>query len=331
MCPGQLDHELWRGMEKQKHIIETQQFDLPRIERLFEQTRRVQRSLETGNRHEFGYSLKGRSMISLFYEPSTRTRISFERAAQLCGMNVCGTENAGEFSSAAKGETLEDSIRTLTGYYPDVIVLRHKETGAAQRAADTIDRYQLPVHVINGGDGTGQHPTQALLDLYTIWKSRKEKIENVHVVMGGDLAHGRTVHSLAYVLAKYGTVHFTFVAPTELQMKKEITDYLTRHGIRYTLETDPKTVLRDADVVYWTRLQKERLDPKLREDIERHGMYQIGQSEVDMMKPDALILHPLPRVGEISTEIDDDPRAQYFKQAQNGLYVRMALLLELLG
>jgi aspartate carbamoyltransferase catalytic subunit len=230
-------------------------------------------------------------------------------------MGVIETENAAEFSSAAKGETIEDSTRVVAGY-SDVVVMRHRENGAAERAAAVSK-----VPIINAGDGTGEHPTQALLDLYTI-QDRKRRLDNLHVVVGGDLKHGRTVRSLAQMLMLYPQNHFSFVSTPDLQMGADIKDFIADRGGSYEETDDMYKVLGGADVVYWTRMQKERHASGTDEDLQ----FVIGQEALRLMRPDAILMHPLPRVGEIDPAVDEDPRATYFEQAENGLYVRMALL-----
>jgi aspartate carbamoyltransferase catalytic subunit len=265
-----------------------------------------------------------RVMATLFYEPSTRTRFSFETAMHRLGGRVISTENAAEFSSVAKGETLEDTIRIMNAY-SDVIVLRHHEVGAAKRAA-AVSR----IPVMNAGDGVGQHPTQALLDLYTI---RKEigAVEGLRIAMVGDLAQGRTVRSLAYLLSKYRDVKVYFVAPPLLKMKQDILDHLREHRVWFTEETELEKVLPEVDVVYQTRIQKERFGDRSADYERCRGVYVINRASLRLMKPNAIVMHPLPRLDEISMEVDEDPRAAYFRQAQNGLYVRMALLTMALG
>jgi aspartate carbamoyltransferase catalytic subunit len=235
------------------------------------------------------------------------------------GGRVISTENAREFSSVSKGETLEDTIRILNGY-ADIIVMRHNEVGAARRAA-AVSR----VPVINAGDGAGQHPTQALLDLYTIAKEIG-RIEGLHIAMVGDLAQGRTVRSLTYLLSKYQDVKIYFVAPSLLKMKEDILDHLRERKVWYAEETELAKVLPEVDVVYQTRIQKERFGDRIADYEQCRGVYVIDESCLRLMKPDAIIMHPLPRLDEIRMEVDNDPRAAYFRQAQNGLYVRMALL-----
>jgi aspartate carbamoyltransferase catalytic subunit len=204
--------------------------------------------------------------------------------------------------------------------YGDVIVIRHHEVGAAKRAAE-VSR----VPIINAGDGAGQHPTQALLDLYTI---RKEigKIDGLNIAMVGDLAQGRTVRSLTYLLSKYQDIKIHFVAPTLLKMKEDILEHLRERNVSYVEETDLDKVLPEVDVVYQTRIQKERFGDRISDYEKCRGVYVINQASLGLMRAKSIVMHPLPRLDEISMEVDGDPRAAYFRQAQNGLYVRMALL-----
>lgn len=293
-----------------QHILESQQFDRAFLESLFQSATELE-----GKRDSY---LKGKILASLFYEPSTRTRLSFESAMLRLGGSVLGTENAGEFSSAMKGETLEDTIRVI-GRYADVIVLRHPQAGASDRAASVS-----PVPIINAGDGAGQHPTQALLDLYTINRERGS-IDGARIACVGDLKNGRAVRSMVYLLAKFDDISFTFVSPPELAMQADIKEYLGRHKIPFTETADLEDAMRSSDVVYQTRLQKERFADKA--DAERFaGMYTITRALADTMKEGAIIMHPLPRVDEISLDTDSSPHAAYFKEAYYGLLIRMALL-----
>jgi aspartate carbamoyltransferase catalytic subunit len=300
---------------KLHHVIEAQQFDLPTLQQLFETTEEMERVVARGGTTDY----HARIMASLFYEPSTRTRFSFETAMHRLGGRVISTENAAEFSSVAKGETLEDTIRILNGY-TDVIVIRHYEVGSAKRAA-AVSR----VPIINAGDGMGQHPTQALLDLYTI---RKEigAIDGLRIAMVGDLAQGRTVRSLTYLLSKFQDVRLYYVAPPLLHMKADILEHLRERHVEYVEETSLENVLPEVDVVYQTRIQKERFGDRIADYEECRGVYVIDPNSLRLMKPKAIVMHPLPRLDEITMEVDADSRAAYFRQAQNGLYVRMALL-----
>jgi aspartate carbamoyltransferase catalytic subunit len=257
-------------------------------------------------------------MAALFYEPSTRTRLSFESAMLRLGGRTIGTDNAREFSSAAKGETLEDTVRILGGY-ADVIVLRHHEAGAAARAAAVSD-----VPVINAGDGKGQHPTQALLDLYTI-KDELGRVDGVRVAIVGDLANGRTARSLAYLLSKYRDVELWFVSPPQVEMGRDIKDHLDRHEVAWHETGDLDAALPKVDVVYQTRIQKERFADQAAYQAVR-GVYVIDADTMARLSPYAIVMHPLPRVDEIDPAVDADPRAAYFRQARNGVQIRMALL-----
>ncbi|HKW69855.1 MAG TPA: aspartate carbamoyltransferase, partial [Candidatus Dormibacteraeota bacterium] len=273
--------------------------------------------------HRFIGRLAGQVMAALFYEPSTRTRLSFEAAMLRLGGSTMGTDNAREFSSAAKGETLEDTIRIVSGY-ADVIVLRHSEEGAAKRAAAVST-----VPIINAGDGPGQHPTQALLDLYTI-RDELNRIDGVRVAMVGDLANGRTVRSLTYLLSKFKDVTFWFVAPPEVAMRDDLKAHLDEHNVAWIETQELDAVLPEVDVVYMTRIQKERFtDPEAYNAVK--GVYRIDKKAIALMRKYSVLMHPLPRVDEILTEVDDDSRSAYFRQARNGLHVRMALLDRLLS
>lgn len=299
-----------------RHIIESQQFDREFLAELF---RRAEAYSKQGKTQEQA----GTTMASLFYEPSTRTRLSFESAMYRLGGHVVTTENAREFSSGAKGESLEDTIHIVSGYV-DVIVMRHNEIGAAKRAAEIS-----PVPIINGGDGAGQHPTQALLDLYTLHK-RFGRLDGLKVAMVGDLRYGRVVRSLAYLLAKYDGVELTFVAPPVCQMHQDIKSYLDRQGVPWREESDLDAVLPQVDSVYMTRIQKERfLDS--REFEAANNSYRLTPENVKLMGPDAVIMHPLPRLAELDPAVDADPRAIYFEQARNGLWTRMAIIQWALG
>lgn len=301
-------------------VIEAQQFDRETLNAIFE----VARSMETIEGNSSGSQmLKGYLMATLFYEPSTRTRLSFESAMKRLGGDVLTTENAREFSSAAKGETLEDTIRTVEGY-SDIIVMRHFESGAARRAAATAS-----IPVINAGDGPGQHPTQALLDVYTI-EREIGKLDGIRVGLVGDLANGRTVRSLAYLLAKYEDVKIYFVSPEVVKMKDDIKEYLTSKGVEWEESSDLMEVASKCDVVYQTRIQKERFGEKIDRYEAARGKYIVNQDVLKVMQKHAVVMHPLPRLDEITVDVDSDPRAAYFRQAKNGLYIRMALLKVLL-
>ncbi len=303
------DEKLGRSRMSLKHVIESQQFTVPLLMELFDRSRLMERIVARGGTLDY----QNRILASLFYQPSTRTRFSFEAAMHRLGGRVLSTEHARAFSSEIEAEQVEDSIRII-GSYCDVIVIRHHEPGGAARAARVS-----PVPIINAGDGDGgQHPTQALLDLYTIYRERP--LDGLSVAFIGELDRGRTARSLTYLLAKFERVKLYFVSPPEMQMRNDILQYLDRHGVRYELESDIDRVLGEVDVIYQTRILPERL-PRL-----GTHRYAINSSVLQRMKPDAMIMHPLPRTVELDKTVDDDPRALYFRQAANGLYVRMALL-----
>jgi aspartate carbamoyltransferase catalytic subunit len=300
----------------EKHCIESQQFSARLLYELFK--------LADDLRKNPKELLKGKIMATLFYEPSTRTRLSFESAMLKLGGSVVGTENAKEFSSAAKGESLEDSTRVIASYV-DCIVIRHSEEGAAKICAEVSSK-----PVINGGDGKGQHPTQALLDVYTIYRELG-RLNNLKVALVGDLASGRTVRSLCYLLSKFENIEIIFVSPDNLKMKDDIKYYLTEKKICFREENDLNKILAEADVIYMTRIQKERISIKEYEDAK--GKFVINKDNFNLIKSDSIIMHPLPHVDEIFLpfEIEQtDKRVAYFRQAENGLFIRMALLVYLL-
>jgi len=296
------------------HIVESQQFNRKSIGDIF--------ALADTLEHTRDQSLTGKIMASLFYEPSTRTRFSFESAMLRLGGSVITTENAKEFSSVSKGETLEDSIR-IVNTYVDIIVLRHDEEGASKRASLVS---QVPI--INAGDGTGQHPTQALLDLYTIQRELG-KIDGIHIAFVGDLKHGRTIRSLSYLLGNFNNITIDFVSPEGLRVGDDIKLYLTEHGVTFHETEDLDALKEKIDVLYQTRIQKERFTST--EEYQKFkGCYQINREFADSMKTQSIIMHPLPRVDEILPEVDASPHAVYFKQAHYGLLIRMALLKHIL-
>lgn len=266
----------------------------------------------------FSAPLAGLTLATIFYEPSTRTRLSFETAMHRLGGNVISTENAREFSSAIKGETLEDTIRIVNGY-ADAIVIRHHEQGAAHRAAAVSS-----VPILNAGDGPGEHPTQALLDLYTIGHELG-RIDNLRVALVGDLRYGRTARSLARLMMLTTGSEMVFVAPEVVPMGDDVRRELDVAGIPYHDEPDLDAVLPHVDVVYQTRVQKERFASE-EEYNAAIGQYVIDAEAMRLLNPNAIVMHPLPRVNEIAEEVDADPRAAYFRQAHNGVYIRMALL-----
>jgi aspartate carbamoyltransferase catalytic subunit len=299
---------------KLKHVIEAQQFTVPLIHELFRRTRDMERIVERGGTLDY----QKRIMATLFYEASTRTRFSFEAAMIRLGGRILSTENARVFSSEIDTEEVEDSIRIISSY-SDIIVIRHPEEGGARRAAEASS-----VPIINAGDGGGgQHPTQALLDLYTIYRERP--LDGASVAFIGELHKGRTIRSLAYLLAKFDRVRLYFVSPVELQMRDDILDYLDRHNVQFAVEADMQKVLGEVDIIYQTQIHSKQL--ATHPDLSR---YRIDRSALQLMKPDAMLLHPFPRGSELDKSVDEDHRARYFREAQNGLCVRMALLTMLL-
>ncbi len=266
--------------------------------------------------------LKGKILANLFYEPSTRTSSSFIAAMERLGGSVISI-NEVKYSSVSKGESLPDTIRTLE-CYADVIVLRHPETGSAAIAAKAAKK-----PVLNAGDGVGEHPTQALLDTFTIMEELG-RLDNLTVTMLGDLKYGRTVHSLARLLTNFTNIKLNYVSPDILKMPKEVMDEVGAKNVPQAEYSSLDKVLAETDVLYVTRVQKERFeDPADYEKVK--GAYVIDPEIMKAAKQDMIVMHPLPRVGEISTDFDDDPRAAYFRQMEYGLYVRMALLALVLG
>lgn len=290
-------------------IISVKQFDKDFLENIFEKSAEMEELVKTKGACGL---LGNKVMASLFFEPSTRTRFSFEAAMERLGGKVISATGV-NFSSMAKGETLDDTIKTVERY-SDVIVIRHPEKGSAAEAAKVT---KIPV--INAGDGPGEHPTQALLDFYTIRKE-KGKIDGLKIGLVGDLKNGRTIHSLIQVLENYDNVKFFLVSPPELKLPEEYKvadDFVECEKIEDCLD--------ELDVIYMTRVQKERFETE-EEYLRLKDCYILTPEILEKGKNDLVIMHPLPRVSEIPVEIDDDPRAKYFDQVENGLYVRMAIL-----
>ena len=296
-----------------KDILRTDTISDQELELILSTAVRFESKLKAKGRLD---NMAGQIMAALFFEPSTRTRLSFESAMLRLGGGAITVADP-KTSSAAKGESLADTARTVSGY-ADVIVMRHPQTGSAQEAADAVE-----VPVINAGDGSGQHPTQALLDAYTIQKE-KGSLERLTMTLAGDLKHGRTIHSLVYLLARFG-VRFLFVSPPSLEMPAEITAELRKMGADVSESTDLAAAMRESDVVYMTRIQRERFtDPAEYERLK--GSYVLDMAMVRQAKRGIIVLHPLPRVDEIATEVDAYEGAAYFRQTVNGVFVRMALL-----
>lgn len=307
------------------HILRAQQFDGPALNKLFHQTRHIKKALtDPEQKRALRSTFPDKSFYYLFAEPSTRTRTSFQKAATNLGMETMGTENAKDFSSMVKGETLEHSIRVILGNGFDVIAIRHSDNGAADRAAAVCDDCGFNTAIVNAGDGTSQHPTQALLDLFTIHE-KFEQIDGLTVVIGGDLAHGRTARSLAYLLSKF-RVKLIFVSTPELTVGEDIQAHLNERQIDFRLETKVEDAVPEADVVYWTRFQRERAGDSL-----AGSPHVITLGTMALFKPEAILLHPLPIVGEIAHEVDSHRQAYYFQQSDNGLPIRMALFQSILS
>lgn len=304
---------------KGRHILTTKDLNREQIEFLLEKgTRMMNAPLEA-----VGNLLKGKILASLFFEPSTRTRLSFESAMLRLGGSVLGF-HSGEVSSIKKGETLADTIRTVNNY-ADIIAMRHNMEGAAQLAAMFSG-----IPILNAGSGSGEHPTQALLDLLCI-KNELGRIDGLNIALVGDLKYGRTVHSLAYLLSNFD-VNVYFVAPEQLSMTYRVTDELKRREFdtrlskfKFKETTKFQKLLPYLDVLYMTRIQKERFtDPEEYKKVA--GVFVFGESDLAQTKDDFILLHPLPRVDEIAPEVDKSPKAKYFKQTRYGLWMRMALL-----
>lgn len=265
--------------------------------------------------------LEGKVIATLFFEPSTRTRLSFESAINKLGGKIVGFSDSSN-SSVTKGETLHDTIRMVSSY-SDLIVMRHPVEGSARFASEIAS-----VPVINAGDGANQHPTQTLLDLYSIRKTQG-KLENLNIFMVGDLKYGRTVHSLMMAMSNWNAT-FNFISPDELKMPDEFKLYLDNLGLKYYEHSDFSDIISKADIIYMTRVQKERFsDPIEYEKVK--NVYVLRNDMLANTKPNMRILHPLPRVNEIHTDVDTNPKAYYFDQAQNGVYTRQAILCKLLG
>ncbi|ADG12930.1 aspartate carbamoyltransferase [Methanocaldococcus infernus ME] len=295
-----------------KHLISMRDIEREEIEEILEEANRMENLLNNKKPLKL---LEGKILATIFYEPSTRTRLSFETAMKRLGGEVITMD--AKASSVAKGESLIDTVRVISGY-SDIIVLRHPREGAARLAA----KYSS-VPIINAGDGANQHPTQTLLDLYTI-KRELGKIDNIRIAFIGDLKYGRTVHSLVYALSLFNNIEFFFISPENLKIPEEIKEYLRRRGLRF--KETKEFIDEEIDVLYVTRLQKERFTPEEYEKVK--GSYKITKEFVE--GKNFIIMHPLPRVDEIDYEVDNLPNAKYFKQSYYGIPVRMAILYKLL-
>lgn len=299
-----------------RHLMSPLDFTTEELDRLFDLAGDIER-----NMGKYAHACDGKILATCFYEPSTRTRLSFESAMLSLGGNVLGFSSAGS-SSAAKGESVSDTIRTIS-CFADICAMRHPKEGAPMVAAS---RSGIPV--INAGDGGHQHPTQTLTDLLTI-RSLKGRLDHFTIGLCGDLKFGRTVHSLINALVRYEGIKFIFISPDELKVPDYITDMLKEKNIPYEEVIRLENVMPQLDFLYMTRVQRERFFNE--EDYVRlKDFYILDKAKMELAKEDMLVLHPLPRVNEISVEVDDDPRAAYFRQVQYGVYVRMALILTLL-
>ena len=300
-----------------RHLMSPLDFTTEELDKLFDLANDIEK-----NPARYAHACEGKILATCFYEPSTRPRLSFESAMTRLGGRVIGFSDAAS-SSASKGESVSDTIRVIS-CYADICAMRHPKEGAPMVAAE-----KSGIPVINAGDGGHQHPTQTLTDLLTI-RSLKGRLDNFTIGLCGDLKFGRTVHSLINALVRYENIHFIFISPEELRVPDYITEMLRSKGISYEEVIRLEDVMPKLDMLYMTRVQKERFFNE--EDyIRLKDFYVLDTNKMAMAKEDMLVLHPLPRVNEISVEVDQDPRAAYFKQAQYGVYVRMALILTLLG
>ena len=301
-----------------RHLISPLDFSVEELDELLNLANDIE-----NNPDKYADACKRKKLATCFYEPSTRTRLSFEAAMLNLGGSVLGFAGA-DSSSAAKGESVSDTIRIISNY-ADICAMRHPKEGAPLVAAT---KSKIPV--INAGDGGHQHPTQTLTDLLTI-RSLKGRLDNITIGLCGDLKFGRTVHSLIHALVRYENVKFVLISPEELRIPEYIReDVLEEHGVEYKEVERLEDAIGELDVLYMTRVQRERFFNE--EDyIRLKDFYVLNKAKLELAKDDMLILHPLPRVNEIAVEVDDDPRAVFFKQAKYGVYVRMALILTLLG
>ena len=300
-----------------RHLMSPLDFSTEELDRLFNLASSIQ-----SNPQKYAHACDGKILATCFYEPSTRTRLSFESAMTRLGGQVIGFSDA-SCSSASKGESVSDTIRIIS-CYADICAMRHVKEGAPMVAAE-----HSGIPVINAGDGGHQHPTQTLTDMMTI-RTLLGRLDNFTIGLCGDLKFGRTVHSLIHALVRYPGIRFIFISPEELKVPDYITDMLREKNIPYEEVIRLESVMPQLDLLYMTRVQKERFFNE--EDYVRlKDFYILNAAKMELAKENMLVLHPLPRVNEISVEVDDDPRAAYFKQAQFGVYVRMALILALLN
>lgn len=299
-----------------RHLMNPLDFSVEELDKLFDLANRIE-----ADPASYAHACEGKKLATCFYEPSTRTRLSFEAAMLNLGGQVLGFSDAAS-SSATKGESVSDTIR-IVSCYADICAMRHPKEGAPMVAAE-----KSAIPVINAGDGGHQHPTQTLTDLLTI-RSLKGRLDNLTIGLCGDLKFGRTVHSLINALTRYDNIRFIFISPDELRIPDYVTEMLREKNIPYEEVIRLEEKMPQLDILYMTRVQRERFFNE--EDyIRLKDFYVLNKKKMKLAPPDMLVLHPLPRVNEISVDVDDDPRAVYFKQAQYGVYVRMALILTLL-
>ena len=300
-----------------RHLMNPLDFSVEELDKLFDLANDIEQNPE-----KYNEKCKGKNIATCFYEPSTRTRLSFETAMINLGGSVIGFSDANS-SSASKGESVSDTIRVIS-CFADICAMRHPKEGAAMVAAS-----KSSIPVINAGDGGHQHPTQTLTDMLTI-RSLKGRLNHFTIGLCGDLKFGRTVHSLVNALSRYDDIQFVFISPEELRIPDYIREMLSEKGIAYREYIKLEDCIGELDILYMTRVQRERFFNE--EDYVRlKDFYILDKNKMSMAKDDMLVLHPLPRVNEIAVEVDDDPRAAYFKQVQYGVYVRMALILTLLN
>ena len=295
-----------------KHLISILDLSKPQIDDILE----LSEQLKSYPDNDY---LKNKVIAACFFEASTRTRLSFESAILRLGGSVIGFSDSNSTSLGKKGETLEDTIRVIS-QYSDGVIMRHSESGSALRASKVSK-----VPVINAGDGVNQHPTQTLLDLFTI-KETQGRLDNLKIAMVGDLRYGRTVHSLSIALSLYSNIELVFIAPDDLQMPEDVCKYLQEQNIKFSISSNLDDSIKNVDVIYMTRIQIERLSGN-----EQYGQYILNKDIVKKTKRTLAILHPLPRREEIDVLVDSLPQAKYFQQAQNGLYVRQAILKRLIA
>lgn len=308
------------------HVIMAQQFDREFLDRICELATKIRKIAGTRTGVRFLKSLLDDKTAMLYFaQPSSRTRVSFQRACRILGVDTILVTDVAT-SSEAKGESHEDSVRTYSSYV-DLIIMRHFRKGLAEKMAWKMNFIGRPVPIINGGSGRDQHPTQALLDVYTLWRSFENYggIDGISIVMAGDLRRGRTVRSLSYLMTRYERVKIYFVAPPELQMADDIKDYLREHGVCFKESDNLKKIIPLVDAIYMTRIQDE-YDEKGESSKIDYSRFHFGTEYLKTLKSNAVILHPLPRRKEIPEEVDEDKRAMYWRQVRNGMWARAALI-----